>query len=83
MKSMELGELQVHMSEVLREVQAGNSIEVTNRGAAVAMLVPVRRDIDAEKVREALASLDELRAEIGKYVTEPTNAAELISEMRR
>lgn len=37
---------------------------------------------DAEKVREALASLEALRVEIDKYVTGPIDVTQLLSEMR-
>ena len=83
MKRMGIRELKSHMSEVIRQVQAGEAIEVTNHGEVVALLVPARREVNREQVRAALASLDALAAEIGKHVTEPTNVAEMISEMRR
>ena len=83
MKSMGIRELKAHMSEVIREVQSGATIEVTNHGEAVALLVPVRRTIDQGQVQAALASLDALAAEIGRKVTEPTDVAKMISDMRR
>ncbi len=46
-------------------------------------MVPARRPVDKEQVRAALASLDALRAEIGRHVTEPTDVAKMISDMRR
>ncbi|HEY0068924.1 MAG TPA: type II toxin-antitoxin system prevent-host-death family antitoxin [Chloroflexia bacterium] len=83
MKRMGIRELKAHMSEAIREVGEGQTIEVTNHGEVVALLVPARRSVDREKVREALASLDALAAEIDKHVTGPVNVAEMISEMRR
>ncbi|HEX8221733.1 MAG TPA: type II toxin-antitoxin system prevent-host-death family antitoxin [Chloroflexia bacterium] len=83
MKRMGIRELKAHMSDALREVGEGQTIEVTNHGEVVALLVPARRSVDKEKVREALASLDALAAEIDKHVPGPVNVAEIISEMRR
>ncbi|MEA2573748.1 MAG: hypothetical protein QOH93_1046 [Chloroflexia bacterium] len=83
MKRMGIRELKAHMSDAIRDVGEGQTIEVTNHGEVVAMLVPARRPVDKEKVREALASLDALAAEIDKHVEGPVDVAELISEMRR
>lgn len=83
MKSMGIRELKARMSEAIQEVQTGESIEITNHGEVVAYLVPARRPVDKEQVRAALASLDALAAEIGKHVTEPTDVAKMISDMRR
>ena len=83
MKRMGIRELKAHMSDAIREVGEGQTIEVTHHGEVVALLVPARRSVDKEKVREALASLDALAAEIDKHVPGPVNVAEIISEMRR
>lgn len=83
MKRMGIRELKSHMSEVLRQVQEGEMIEITNHGEVVALLMPARRRVNEEQVAAALARLDALATEIGKHVTEPTNVAEMISEMRR
>lgn len=83
MKKIGIRELKANMSETLRQVQEGEVIEVTNHGEVVALLVPARRSVDKEKVREALASLDALAAEIDKHVTGTVNVAEMISGMRR
>lgn len=82
MKRMGIRELKARMSEVVNEVQAGETVEVTRHGEVVAMLVPVRRPVDNDEVRATLVSLDALRAEIGRHVTQPTDAAQLIREMR-
>jgi prevent-host-death family protein len=83
MKRMGIRELKAHMSEAIREVGEGQTIEVTNHGEVVALLMPARRRVNEKQVRAALARLDALATEIGKHVTEPTNVAEMISEMRR
>ena len=43
MKAIGVRELRQHASTYLRLVEAGRTIEVTTRGRAVALLVPVRR----------------------------------------
>jgi prevent-host-death family protein len=83
MRTMGIRELKAHMSEALRDVQAGETIEITNHGEVVALLVPAGRQPDEVQVHAALASLDALAAEIGRHVTERTNVAEMIGEMRR
>ena len=83
MKRMGIRELKSQMSEVLRQVQEGEMVELTKHGEVIALLMPARRRVNEEQVRVALARLDTLAAEIGKHVTESTNVAEMISEMRR
>jgi prevent-host-death family protein len=80
---MGIRELKARMSEALRDVQRGETIEVTNHGETVALLVPARRKPDQEQIRSALASLDSLAAEISKLAPEHTNVAETVSDMRR
>ena len=83
MKTMGIRELKTHMSEAIRDVQEGVTIEVTLHGKVVAALVPAGSPSDAEAVHIALASLDSLAAEIGRQVTAPTDVAATIREMRR
>jgi len=83
MKVMGIRELKARMSEALRDVQRGETIEVTNHGETVALLVPARRKTDQEEIRSALASLDSLAAEISRLAPQPTNVAETLSDMRR
>ena len=83
MKVMGIRELKARMSEALREVQRGETIEVTNHGETVALLVPARRKFDQEQVSSALASLDSLAAEISRLAPQPTNVAETLGDMRR
>jgi prevent-host-death family protein len=56
-------ELRNDSARILREVQAGESIEITNHGEVVAMLVPVPLDrrerlIRAGELRPAVQPLD-------------------------
>ncbi len=81
MKQLEIVELQACLTDAIREVQQGETIEVVSNGNVVALLVPALPD--AAERRAALARHNALAEEIGKHVTEPTDVAKLISEMRR
>ncbi len=82
MKRMGIRELKAHMSDAIREVQTGETIEVTNHGEVVALLVPVRRHMDKAQVQAALTSLDSLRAEIARHVKGSTDVTKLLRDMR-
>jgi antitoxin (DNA-binding transcriptional repressor) of toxin-antitoxin stability system len=83
MKRMGIRELKTHMSEAIRDVQEGATIEVTLHGKVVATLVPAGRPSSPGEVHTALASLDSLAADIGRHVAAPTDVAAAIGEMRR
>ncbi len=83
MRQIQADDLTEYIGEAIRDVQEGETIEVTKQGEVVAMIVPARRRYDQSEIAAALAGLDDMAAEIGKYVTEPTNVAEVISESRR
>lgn len=83
MKRMEILELEAHMRSAIQDVQEGETIEVTNQGKVVALLVPAPSHPNEVEIQADLASLEELAAEIGKYAVEPTNVAEVLSDMRR
>ena len=70
MKQLEIEELQACLTEAIREVQQGETIEVVLDGNVVAMLVPALADV--AEGRAALARHNALATEIGKHVTEPT-----------
>ena len=44
MKSIGIRELRQHASEYIRLVEAGESVEITDRGRPIAMLTPVKKD---------------------------------------
>ncbi|MCZ7526610.1 MAG: type II toxin-antitoxin system prevent-host-death family antitoxin [Acidimicrobiia bacterium] len=46
MERVGIRELKQHASAVLRRVQRGEALEVTDRGRAVALLVPIREPAD-------------------------------------
>jgi prevent-host-death family protein len=82
MKRMGIRELKARMSEAICEVQAGETIEVTNHGTVVALLVPVQ-PIGESQAQTTLRSLEALRAEIARHMTEPVDATQVLSDMRR
>jgi antitoxin (DNA-binding transcriptional repressor) of toxin-antitoxin stability system len=69
-KQLEIEELQDHITDALRDVQQGETIELVRDGNVVALLVPALSD--AAERRAALARHNALAAEIGKQVTQPT-----------
>ena len=82
MRQVGIRELKARTSEVISQVQAGETIEVTNHGQPVALLVPVRQAPDQAQVQAALASLEAIRAEIATHVKEPTDVTQLLREMK-
>lgn len=66
MSSVGVRELRQHASELLRQVQRGETIEITDRGRPVALLRPLpagsqlERLRDAGQVRSADGDLDDL-----------------------
>lgn len=76
-------ELRANLSAILRQVEQGQIVEVTRRGRVVARLVPAGRHLTEAEIRASLASLDAFAEEMGKHVTEPTNVAQMLADMRR
>jgi prevent-host-death family protein len=83
MRTMGVRELKARMSEALREVQEGQTIEVTNHGQVVALLVPPRRKLNNEEIEAALDSIDSLAAQISAHWPEGVTAREAIQDVRR
>jgi prevent-host-death family protein len=82
-RTIGIRELKKHLSEALREVQAGETIEVTNRGQVIARVVPVKpRSYSQETVRAALADLDSLGAEIAAYWPKGVSASDAVKDAR-
>lgn len=83
MRSIGVRELKEHLSEVLREVQDGETVEVTNRGQVIARVIPVRRPKpDLQKVRAALADIDRLAAEISAHWPAGVSALDAVHDVR-
>lgn len=83
MERIGVRELRQHASRYLDRVKAGESIEVTERGTPVALLIPVMRD----EVRERLVQDGRLLPARGpRLLPEPVDAplatAEILDELR-
>lgn len=84
MERIGVRELRRHASRYLDRVKAGESIEVTERGTPVAVLVPIARD----EVRERLVQDGRLVPACGpRVVPEPVDTsgpstAEVLDELR-
>ncbi len=82
MKVIGVRELKSHLSETLDAVEAGEVIEVTNHGRSIARIVPIHRKPTQEEIDDAIARVDQLAAEIGKYATPGVTVEQLINDIR-
>jgi prevent-host-death family protein len=57
-------EAKTHLSELLEKVEAGEEIVITRHGAAVAKLVPVKKEITAEERAAAIERIQRLGASL-------------------
>jgi prevent-host-death family protein len=83
MRSIGVRELRQNASEYLRLVEAGESVEVTDRGRPVALLVPVpesklERMIRSGRIRPAEQEGSPLDIERGKPVPGEPSLSELL-----
>ena len=84
MRSVGIRELKEHTSEILREVQEGQIIDITSGGSAVARLVPVQAPTLSDREVEAiLDDLDSLAAEISARWPNGVSARDAIDDVRR
>ncbi|MFC4254117.1 type II toxin-antitoxin system prevent-host-death family antitoxin [Altererythrobacter xixiisoli] len=75
MDAINLAEAKAHLSELLDRVEAGDSIDITRRGRAVARLTTVtspRKPIDAALLRAVTAAMP----------PQSRDAADLVRSMR-
>lgn len=88
MRRIGIRELRQQASKYLRDVERGDTVEVTDRGRPIARLVPV----PAEDAWEALVAAGKVRPGNGRDILEiePAEAApgvplpsEILAEMRR
>jgi antitoxin (DNA-binding transcriptional repressor) of toxin-antitoxin stability system len=79
-KQLEVEELREHITDAIREVQQGGTIELVLDGDVVALLVPAQSN--AAQMRAAVADLDALRAEIASHTSGPVDVTQILSEMR-
>jgi prevent-host-death family protein len=86
MREVGIRELKAKTSEILRELcEKRESIAITNRGKVVARLVPANgsRERVWRNSEEAIARINKLAEEIGKYLPPGTSAVEAVREQRR
>ena len=75
MSAVKLAEAKAHLSELVDRVEAGDSIDITRRGRAVARLTAVakpRKPVDATLLRALTAGMP----------IQPQGAADLVRSMR-
>jgi prevent-host-death family protein len=84
MKTVGIKELSEHTDELLREVQTGQAIDITNGSATIARLVPVQDSpISDEEIEAILDDLDNLAAEISARWPHGVSAQDAIDDVRR
>lgn len=83
MRSVGIRELKEHTSEILREVQQGEVINVTNQGATVARLIPVQRSpLGDEEIEMILDDLHTLAAEISAHWPASISVEDAMDDVR-
>lgn len=83
LKTMGIRDLKARMSEVMREVQEGATIEITNHGKVVAIMVPPRSRLTHKEIESDLESIDRLAAQISAHWPEGVSALEAVQDVRR
>lgn len=76
-------ELKAKTSDVLRRVEHGETVEITNHGRVVARLVPALPPAQHDEALAVLADMEQLAAEIGARDLAPIDTATLMHEERR
>ncbi len=76
-------ELKAQTSDILRRVEHGESVEITNHGRVVARLVPVVTEAQHDEALAVLADMEALAVEIGARALPTVDTATLMDEERR
>lgn len=83
-RSVGVRELKSNPSKYLRMVREDNQeIEITVRGEVVARLVPAKRRIDADELRDFWRRHQQLSEEISQYWPAGVSALDAVNEQRR
>jgi len=84
MKVIGVRELRQHASRYLKEVAAGESIEITDRGRPVARLVPTTADPWRDLIRaaEVIEATRQLSVDDIRPVVYPHSASEALERLR-
>lgn len=72
-------EAKTHLPELLRQVRAGKSFTITNRGKAIAELTPVRHSTDAD----AIHAVDRMKTFMRTHRASGIDIKTLVEEGRR
>lgn len=84
MLTLNVEEFQKRLSEALRHVQAGETVEITRSGEVIARVVPVQHEKhDKERIRAALADLDKLADQISAAWPAGVSALDAVNDVRR
>ncbi len=83
MRVIEADEIESTIGEVLREVESGQTIEVTRQGQVVARLSPVQKQLKDRDANGAWTELLRLRDEISANWPEGVSAQDAINDVRR
>ena len=71
MRSVSITEAKARLSEIIAQVEAGESIQITRRGKPVAVISPVtakRRPIDIEALRNLTESMPKQDVSAGEFI---------------
>ncbi|GGA77537.1 antitoxin [Brucella endophytica] len=81
MNAVNLADAKAHLSELLDQVEAGNSIEITRHGKTVARLVPAEPELKSIPPRKPI-DFKRLRAFTDTLPKETEHPGEFIRRMR-
>ena len=83
MKTMEAEELEANISEVLHDVESGETVAVMRDGQVVVRMVPAQQKRLARDANGAWSELLRLRDEISADWPEGVSAQDAINDVRR
>ena len=76
-------EAKTKLAELLDKVEAGESVTITRRGKAVAVMIAVKSDNESERMRALVEEIKRTRVGRGKPAGPGTTISELIKAGRR
>lgn len=83
MLTVDIHELEEHTREVLRQVEDGETVEVTNQGRAVARLIPIAQLENKQAAEAHPIDINTLVDEISAYWPEGVSAVDAVRDVRR
>lgn len=76
-------EAKTKLAELLDKVEAGESVTITRRGRAVAVMIAVKADDESERMQALVEEIKRTRVGRGKPAGPGTTISELIKAGRR